>query len=364
MENNGWIEIIDIGAEGGSICLLGKKINNHEWKFAREVYEIFFEDEFNFDSNKTNKLEKLEKNSVIGWKNALKLLNAYPWTRLCPMYVHPDFLKLVYKECKYKKVSSRWNQYFMKHGLKEVKGLDPDCEKLLNFIKQSNYTIVLTGAGSSVSSGLPDYRTSKNGLWRNKNPMTLASLNALENNRNEFIEFYTERIKTLQGVLPNVAHKILSKWEKKMLINSVITQNVDSLHVPGIKNLIELHGSLTNCHCQACKTVYANERFLNGEFYCHCGGFIRPSVVLFGEDLHSNSIYEAIKETNKADLFIVLGSSLSVAPANYFPIEAKKKGARLVIINIEPTELDSIADLAIKRPISEVLKIIDLALRK
>ncbi|UPM56475.1 NAD-dependent deacylase [Gottfriedia acidiceleris] len=252
----------------------------------------------------------------------------------------------------------------MKNSLNEVEGLDPACEKLLNFIKQSDYTLVLTGAGLSVSSGLPDFRSSKTGLWRNKNPMTLASLNALENNRNEFIEFYTERIKTLQGVLPNVAHKILSKWEKKCLLNSVISQNVDSLHqAAGSENVIELHGTLSNCYCNQCNTEYGSQKFLNKDYECSCGGFIRPSVVLFGEDLPFKAIENAIKETSRAKLFIVLGSSLSVAPANYFPKEAKKNGARLVIINKEPTELDNIADLVIQRPISEVLIKIDSALQ-
>ena len=193
----------------------------------------------------------------------------------------------------------------------------------------------------ATESGVPDFRSAENGIWKNQDPFKLASTGAITEHPDKFIEFYTNRIKDLQQIHPNQGHEILALWEDQGIIQSIITQNVDGLHeAAGSSRVFELHGSLAKSHCQKCRHPYNKEAFLTGNGRCTCGGMIRPSVVLFGEVLPEEAFAAAIRETEKADLFLVLGSSLSVSPANHFPVLAKENGAKLAIVNKEPTELD------------------------
>jgi NAD-dependent deacetylase len=220
----------------------------------------------------------------------------------------------------------------------------------LDWLKEAKHVVVFTGAGMSTESGLPDFRSSLTGLWTQKDPRHYASTEAMRYHRDEFIAFYRMRIETLLKHKPHKGHEILARWEKEGLIQSVITQNVDGFHQKaGSQKVIELHGTLHHCHCNICGRTYENNRFLTSEgIVCEeCKGFVRPSVVLFGESLPMDAIREAEKEAARADLFIVLGSSLQVYPANQYPILAKEKGARLVIVNMEETVMDDYADLVI-----------------
>lgn len=231
---------------------------------------------------------------------------------------------------------------------------------LAALLKESKYTVVFTGAGMSTESGLPDFRSAK-GLWKQVDPTKLASIDALENNRDEFIQFYHKRMQAIHKYKPHRGHEILGKWEQEGYIQAIITQNVDGFHQrAGSKNVTELHGSLRTVHCHTCGKKYPSSEFIAGRFNCDCGGFLRPSVVLFGEMLPFDAVQKADEETAKAELFIVLGSSLTVYPANSFPVDAKKNGAKLVIVNMEPTEYDDLADFVIHdRKIGEVLQEID-----
>lgn len=236
-----------------------------------------------------------------------------------------------------------------------------ELQALRQWLKESTNTVVFTGAGMSTESGLPDFRSRTSGLWGNRNPLELASVTAMDDNRYEFIEFYRDRIENFRHCQPNSGHDILAKWEKEGLVHAIITQNVDGFHhEAGNQKVTELHGSLRSCHCTDCGEDYPINRFLEDSVMCECGGFIRPSVVLFGERLSEETLIQAVSGSTKADLFIVLGSSLTVSPANFFPMEAKEAGAKLVIINMEPTQLDDMADLVIhNRKISEVLQKVD-----
>jgi NAD-dependent deacetylase len=228
-------------------------------------------------------------------------------------------------------------------------------EKLM---KDAAYTVVFTGAGMSTESGLPDFRSKEKGLWQKKDPAKLASTEALNNNVDEFIAFYRERVLGVKEYGPHKGHEILAKWEADGKVKSIITQNVDGFHQEaGSKNVAELHGTLQKVHCETCGNQYDSDEYVNEEFYCSCGGVLRPSIVLFGEGLPQDTFQFALEETEKADLFIVLGSSLTVTPANQFPMLAKENGAKLVIVNQEPTPLDMYADLVIQdRKIGELLK--------
>lgn len=231
---------------------------------------------------------------------------------------------------------------------------------VLNWIKEANHTVIFTGAGMSTESGLPDFRSS-NGLWKKKDPSRLASTKSLNENVEEFIEFYRERVLGVKEFGPHQGHYILADWERRGIIQSVITQNVDGFHQEaGSKKVAELHGTLQQLHCQTCGKVYSSEEYVNQAYYCDCRGILRPSVVLFGESLPEDAFRMALEEAEQADLFIVLGSSLSVTPANQFPLVAKQNGAKLVIVNLEPTEFDFYADEVINgKAIGELLNELD-----
>ena len=216
---------------------------------------------------------------------------------------------------------------------------------LKKWLDEANYTVIFTGAGMSTESGLPDFRSSNQGLWRQKNPSEIASTDALNNNVNDFTEFYRERVLGVKEYTPHRGHHILAEWEKQGIIQSIITQNVDGFHqLAGNNRVAELHGTLQNLHCQSCGKVYDSNEYIKKEYHCNCGGILRPSIVLFGETLPEEAFHLALSEAQRADLFIVLGSSLSVTPANQFPLIAKENGAKLVIVNQEKTEMDLYAD--------------------
>ena len=227
-----------------------------------------------------------------------------------------------------------------------------------DWLANARHMVVFTGAGMSTESGLPDFRSTNNGLWQQRDPSQVASVEALNTNVEEFIAFYQKRVLGVREFEPHNGHRILAEWETDGRLQSIITQNVDGFHqLAGNQKVAELHGSLQRIHCQLCGTSHSSEAFLVGSYRCECGGILRPSVVLFGEMLPEQPFEMAFDEASRADLFIVLGSSLTVTPANQFPLLAKEHGAKLVIVNQETTPLDSYADLVINnRQIGDVLK--------
>ncbi|PSL41350.1 NAD-dependent deacetylase [Planomicrobium soli] len=228
-----------------------------------------------------------------------------------------------------------------------------------NWLQDSSYTVVFTGAGMSTESGLPDFRSANQGLWEQKNFAKIASIQSLYQNPEEFTEFYRSRMVGLQEYGPHKGHYFLAEWEKRGSVKSIITQNVDGFHqLAGSSRVAELHGTLQTVYCQECSNTYSSDEYLGGTSKCAvCGGALRPSIVLFGEMLPETPFEMALQEANRADLFIVLGSSLSVSPANQFPLIAKEGGARVVIVNREPTQFDHYADEVLHdRNIGDVLE--------
>ncbi len=234
-------------------------------------------------------------------------------------------------------------------------------DTFVDILKQAQYPIVYTGAGMSTESGIPDFRSSQ-GLWKKYDPEQIASIHALQNNPKEFTQFYQMRLATINKYKPHEGHYILAQWEKSGLIKGIITQNVDGFHHDaGSNHVIELHGTLRSFHCHGCHRSVSPDAFLAGKVSCsNCGNVIRPNLVLFGEMLPEDAFITAEKETMRADLFIVLGSSLRVSPANIFPLQAKENNAKLIIVNHDPTPYDAYADLVIQdRSIKEVLTAVD-----
>ncbi len=223
---------------------------------------------------------------------------------------------------------------------------------------EASYRVVLTGAGMSTESGLPDFR-SPQGLWKQKDPRKLASISALLANPAEFYEFYRMRLAALHKAEPHEGHRVLAQLQKERLLNAIITQNVDGLHQKaGATRVIELHGNLREAVCLNCGNRYSSKVLEEKDFpACEaCGGKLKPGVVLFGETLPHDALRQADMETKRARLFVVIGSSLEVSPANYFPLLARDVGARLVFINLEPTDMDDQAHLIIRGKAGEVLE--------
>lgn len=216
--------------------------------------------------------------------------------------------------------------------------------------------VIFTGAGMSTESGLPDFRSGE-GLWQRFNPMELATIQALKHNYDEFHAFYTLRLEQAMGVLPNSGHQILANWEKAGWIQSIITQNVDGLHqVAGSNHVHELHGRLRDIFCFSCNQDAAVEDFLAKKECGYCGGKLRPGIVLFGEALPQKTFSKAQSDAQGSSVFLVLGSSLQVSPANYLPQIAKEFGAYLGICNESATPMDEIFAIRSSEKINRFLE--------
>lgn len=234
-------------------------------------------------------------------------------------------------------------------------------KKAAKLMRQSQYIVVLTGAGISTESGLPDFR-SNGGLWDGKEPETISHYSAV--GTEEFQQFFSKRIENIDAHAPNLGHEILAKWENEGRIKAIVTQNIDSYHQKaGNEKVIEMHGHLRYLSCNECGRKYSNAKYVQQhDDYCEeegCKGIVRPEVVLFGEYLPEDDWYKAILEVRKADLVIVLGTSLQVFPFNTLVERAHADGAKIIIITQSKTPYDHMASVRLHEPIGRSLRLID-----
>jgi len=235
-------------------------------------------------------------------------------------------------------------------------------KRVVELILGSEHTVVLTGAGHSTPSGIPDFRSPESGLWSMADPMAVASIWAFQRNPQAFFDWVRPLAKMLLEAEPNPAHIALADLEQMGLLKTVITQNIDNLHRrAGSKHVLEIHGHLREATCIRCYTVVPAQGMIK-QFVedgqpprCACGGTLKPNVILFGEMLPVDVMAEAERESRTCDLMIVAGSSLEVAPAGDLPLLAKRHGADLVIINFERTAADRHADVVIHDDVATVL---------
>ncbi len=231
-------------------------------------------------------------------------------------------------------------------------------ETLQRWVDESSSIVFFGGAGVSTESGLPDFR-SVDGLYHQhyaEPPETILSHSYFMHNTEGFYRFYREKM-LFPDAQPNEAHRKLAQLEAAGKLTAVVTQNIDGLHQKaGSKTVYELHGSVSRNHCTRCGRFYTLEEVMAAEGVprCACGGVIKPDVVLYEEALDEDTVAGAVRAIRRADLLIVAGTSLVVYPAagliRYY------RGDKLVLINLQPTPADGIANLVIHNKVGRVLK--------
>ncbi len=218
---------------------------------------------------------------------------------------------------------------------------------LQSTLQEAEHIVVFTGAGMSAESGVPTFR-GDDGLWKKFKPEELANFDAFIRNPELVWEWYKHRKQLIESVQPNAGHYALAQLQSQFKRVTVITQNIDNLHQrAGSRNVHELHGNIMRNYCIDCGKSMANEEILRVETAPRCSvcnGLVRPDVVWFGEMLPADQWDESVAAAEQAEIFFSVGTSSVVYPAASLPLLAKRKGAFLVEINIEPTELSNVAD--------------------
>jgi NAD-dependent deacetylase len=246
--------------------------------------------------------------------------------------------------------------------MKEI--LPQSCiEQAAQILKSSQYAVAFTGAGISTESGIPDFRSEASGLWNDTEALQAATLAGFRRNPEAFYKWVRPLADVILNAQPNAAHCGLAEMEAHGLLKAVITQNIDMLHTrAGNQHVFELHGQLRQATCLQCFAVEDNlpliqQFLLDGRppLCKHCGGIMKPNVILFGEQLPIDQWLLAQDAAKHCDAMLVIGSSLEVAPASDLPLMAKRHGAKLIFINLQPTDMDRYADVIIHDRAAQVI---------
>ena len=230
-------------------------------------------------------------------------------------------------------------------------------DRLAELIRSARSVVALTGAGISVPSGIPDFRSPGTGLWENVDPMQVAHISVWRRDPERFWGFYGQRFAALEGKQPNGAHRVLAA-----LGVPVITQNIDGLHAAaGSQDVIEVHGSIATASCLVCGARYplAETRArleADGVPRCDCGEILKPDVVLFGELLDEAAMTRASDLAAGADLLLCIGSSLEVWPVAGLPELTLEAGGRIAIVTQSETPYDGFAAARLDGDVEEELE--------
>jgi NAD-dependent deacetylase len=228
-----------------------------------------------------------------------------------------------------------------------VSRLPGSAPELAELIRSSRSTVALTGAGISVPSGIPDFRTPGTGLWAKVDPMEVAHIDVFERDPARFWSYYRPRFQGLGDKRPNQAHLALAELEQRGLLAGVITQNIDRLHgAAGSREVVEVHGSIETSSCRRCEASYGIDEVEvlfdgSGVAVCPaCAGPVKPDVVLFGELLPEAAMARAQELAERAELMLCVGSSLAVHPVAGLPGLTLEHGGRLAIVTKGATPYD------------------------
>ena len=222
-------------------------------------------------------------------------------------------------------------------------------EELAALIREASSVVALTGAGISVPSGIPDFRSPGTGLWENVDPMEVAHIDVFRRDPERFWHFYGDRFQTLETKEPNGAHHALVELERRGVLDAVITQNIDQLHRrAGSTELVEVHGTIAHSSCLSCRSQYelADVRTRlsadsAGVPRCDCSQPLKPDVVLFGEYLDEDALTRAFSLAAGADVLLCIGSSLEVYPIAQLPALTRQGGGAVALVTQGPTPWDS-----------------------
>ena len=245
-----------------------------------------------------------------------------------------------------------------------------DAAALAELIRSAGSVVALTGAGISVPSGIPDFRSAGTGLWENVDPMEVAHIDVFRREPERFWHFYGDRFTTLRDKRPNGAHHALVELERRGHLDAVITQNIDGLHeAAGTQDLIEVHGSISHASCLVCERRYeleeTRERLADdpvGVPRCDCGHPLKPDVVLFGEFLPMDAMNRAEELSERADLLLCVGSSLEVYPVAGLPSVCLRAGGALAIVTKGETKYDGDAAVRLSGDVVAELEAVIAAL--
>lgn len=236
-------------------------------------------------------------------------------------------------------------------------------EKAARLFEESNYAVALTGAGISTPSGIPDFRSSRDGLWQKYNPMEVASLSAFRVWPEKFYDWFRPLTRTIVEAQPNPAHIALARLEQQGILKEIITQNIDGLHQKaGAEIVHEIHGTITTLTCVSCYTKHqasgvVEDFITKGEIpHCRvCGSVLKPDAILFEEQLPVKTWKAVEKAVRACDLMLVAGSSLEVFPVARLPYDAITHGAKLIVVNNERTYIDPRAEVVINEDLADTL---------
>jgi NAD-dependent deacetylase len=224
-------------------------------------------------------------------------------------------------------------------------------ERLAALVRGAGSVVALTGAGISVPSGIPDFRSPGTGLWENVDPMEVAHIDVFRRDPERFWHFYGDRFASLRDKQPNGAHHALVELERRGHLDAVITQNIDTLHRrAGTREVVEVHGSIDSASCGACGATFevdaVRARLAGDEVgvpRCDCAHPLKPDVVLFGEFLPVEALERAHQLALQADLLLCVGTSLEVHPVAGLPEVTRQAGGEVAIVTQGPTPVDGLA---------------------
>jgi NAD-dependent deacetylase len=227
--------------------------------------------------------------------------------------------------------------------------------------REATCVFALTGAGISVPSGIPDFR-SPGGLWERYRPEEVATLQALRSRPEKVWQFLREAALIFGDAAPNPGHEALAALESAGRLEAVVTQNIDGLHQrAGSCNVVEFHGTAQRFYCMGCRKVFdpALVRDLKPEdlpWCCNtCGKVVRPDFVFFGEQIPTTALQQSMDLASRADLVVIVGTSGEVAPANTLPTQVKRRGGRVLEFNLQPSLYSGVPDVSIFAPAEESL---------
>jgi NAD-dependent deacetylase len=244
-----------------------------------------------------------------------------------------------------------------------MNNIEEKIERLAELILNSKNIVVLTGAGMSTESGIADFRSPDTGLWTKVDPYEFASIHSYIANTRKNLEFMLETGRQIFKARPNKGHKSLTRLQKLGKLKGVLTQNIDRLHQKAkTKNIVEFHGNAYEAKCMRCGQIYEITTMVNQVMQgnsspsCEkCRGMLKPNAIFFGEPLESQTLEAADEMLEDCDLLLVLGSSLVVFPVAWYPSRVLSAGAKLAVINIQETDMDSDAEVVIHEKIGDVL---------